>query len=615
MPMLRFRKHWIVLFLLFTASIFFWYKLSYPFYEFVNIAVSRSAAVQCAEKFLNNLGVNISQYQDAVVFDNDWGSNRYLQKTLGLEKSTEFIKEHGIDLFNWRVRFFQENQKEEFIVGVSAKTEKVIYYYHILEDTALRPDNSKETSFQIAQNFFTKNYGLQFSDFRFHSEQIKRFDKRIDYSFTWEKKGVYIPWCGEENGGGAKLLIDAVVTGNEIKSFSCGFLDIPEKFQRNIERQMVVGDYLTLIVSFINIFWIVVAYLVINAGKNAFVIRRSFKVYLRLSFFYAFLYILYRLNNFQNIVMQYSTNTSFMSYLGYYATRLIPVVLFLSFPLTVVALAGEFLRLEQFPANKKSSLYQNIISSFMNRGITKQIMAGYGFAVVLLGLQAVMYWVGRKYFSVWSDRYRFPEFSTAVIPFFTALFVSAEAAFREEIFYRLFAITWFKKYLKHTVCAVFFAALVWGIGHTGYYVFPVWFRGIEVTILGICMGFVYLRYGLIATLIAHYLFNAFIGIAPYLFGKSSSYLLGSSLLILFLPALVAVIAALINKPCVEKKAEMLLDRTQKNIIDVLIVYLNDKKEKGILAEAACAELLAHDWDRVLVQIAVKRVYSDWGKAD
>jgi hypothetical protein len=193
------------------------------------------------------------------------------------------------------------------------------------------------------------------------------------------------------------------------------------------------------------------------------------------------------------------------------------------------------------------------------------------------------------------------------VPFFAAFVIGCKAAFSEEITYRIFGISWGKKYLKHSAAAVIMVSLIWGFGHAGYLIFRVWFRGMEVTLVGLFMGFVFLQYGIIPVLVTHYLFNVFLGTGSYLLGKSTPYLFFSSLFILAIPLIVALMAFFLNRPCREVKPEVLLDANQRYNLEILAAFIAEKLRQGEKSEDVCRDLITHGWDEILVGLAAERV--------
>lgn len=602
------KKTWLVFTILAVLGIIAWFKFSFPQFLFVDLSIDKSQATRIAESYLVSLGVDTKGFSRAVVFMEDVASERYLQRALGFKGEGEFIKKYNYELFFWVVRFFKSGNKEGYRIMVSSKSGEVVVFHHYLEDTQAKPTLSKEASQKIAKEFLVKTFGINFINLDFHEEKIKKYEKRIDYGFSWENKEVYLPWSKKEGEGGAKLIVGAGMAGNEIRGFYKTALDIPEKFNRFIERQLAQGRYIASIANLLFILIIGGATYFIVRRRNDLIMHISKKWYIWLGGFIFLLGAASILNNFQSLLFDYDTSSSLGSYLGYYFVSAISHLLFLSFAFILPGLSGESLRQEAYPQKPNLSFFHFINSTFWSRSLSRAIILGYLLFFILIGLQAVVFNFGQKYLGVWSEQIRLVEMSSAYLPFLAALIIGFRASFSEEILFRLFGISFGKRYLKNTVLAVIATSLIWGFGHSGYAVFPVWFRGIEVSIMGFVLAFIFLRYGIIVVIIGHYIFDVFWGVAPYILGKATPYIFFSSLGIMSLPLLIAIIAYLINGREEERRLEWLLNVHQKFNLEALINFLLQNKDKMPAPTKLKEELIGHGWDVSVVELAIKKVY-------
>jgi len=233
---------------------------------------------------------------------------------------------------------------------------------------------------------------------------------------------------------------------------------------------------------------------------------------------------------------------------------------------------------------------------------------GYVVWIIVLGVQALVFFYGQRFLGVWREWYGLSQFSSSFFPLLGAFVVAITASFSEEIIFRLFGITLLKKYLHNTVLAIMLAAIVWGLGHTTYAIFPVWFRVLEISIIGLIYGFIFLRFGLAVLIVAHYLFDVFWSSAAYIFGTTTSNLFFTSLGLLFIPLGLAVIAYLFNRSAVEKEMSVSLNRAQKYNLEILVNFVLLKKAKGINAGIIKKELLDNGWDYILVNLAIEQVF-------
>jgi len=602
-------KEWTAFVLAALILFAVWYRLEYPHFKFIELPVTKKEALAAAEAYLKEKGVDTRKYSKAVVFESDDWPDRYLQKTIGASAEEDFIKSHDYDLFYWRIRFFRQFQKEEYTLDISCKSKDVIAFDHSIEDIEPRPEFGKEEAKKQAEAFLAKTCGLNLGEFDFHEEQVKRYEKRVDYYFSWEKKGVYIPW--KEHEGSAKLLTGVTVSGFEVRDFYKSNLDIPEKFRRYVENQFSIGEYLYSFYFIIFTVMLTLAISVLLKLRHNLSVRISKRWFFCLGGIFFLANILYILNQFQQLLAVYPTSASLNSFISVYLIKSLINFAFLAASLVICGLAGEIICTQVFEKSKHISLLHYIKSNFYNRSVARSILLGYLLFLIFLGLQAGILYLGERYCGVWKEWIRLTELSTAYLPVLTALIIGLTASMREEITFRLFGIGFFSKQLKNTVLAVILTSFIWGLGHSAYAVFPVWFRVMEVGLLGLLFGFIFIKYGIIAAIVAHYLFDVFWGVSPYILGRASSGLLVNSLLILVAPLIFAVAIYLINKKEKEKEIALMLNKNEEYNLTILIDHILKKKSQGASEEHIRKELISHDWDTYLVDLALKRAVKGW----
>ena len=601
-------REWSFFILVAAFSIYVWSVLSYPQFSFIDLSVNRSQATECAEEYLVSRGVDPKEFTRAVVFGSDDWSDRYLQKTIGIDGEKDFIRQHHYELFFWKVRFYKQLEKEEYKVRISPGSGEVIGFTHLIEDTVKRPLLEKRKARDLAEDFFRQSYGVDFNDYLFHEEKAKRLENRTDYNFFWEKEGVYIPWKKDE--GGAKLLIGATVSGEEIRSFNNGSLDIPEKFQRFIAKEAVLGEYLITIHHLITIFLIAFATFLFLRRRDDIVACLCRRWFSFLAVLIIALNLIAFFNNIQEVFYAYPTSASMGSFLGILFLKVAFNLAILGFLIIAPGLSGELLASEVMPERPYSTFRHYLSSSFYSRAAARGVSLGYCFFFILIGLQSLLFYLGQRFLGVWKEWYNFTQFSSSYLPFLMALAVGITASFKEEVLFRLFGISWAKKYFKSTALAILLTALIWGIGHTQYAVYPVWFRGVEVTVMGILFGVIFIKYGIIPVIVAHYLFDVFWGVSAYIFGKSTPYLFWSSVVLLLFPFCLGVFAYLKNKEDRERTAEYILSDLQKYNMGLLLAYIGSKKSEGLNSEELSKELISHNWDVELVKLAISKAFGN-----
>ncbi len=601
------RRTWLLFGALSAVSLVVWWQFSYPQLEFTNFSIDRKQALAIAKDYLRSRQEDPERFKSAVVFSIDQDTDRYLQRSVGFSGLIEFIQEHDFDLFYALVRFFREKEKESYKALISSATGEVIGFQHTIEETAARETVSREEAKHTAINFLYKNFNFNFDEYAIKGDLATVLDNRTDFSFSWQRRDVQIPWSRDENSGTGKLIISAKISGQEILSFSKNSLLIPEAFSRYMASIRDTGQILSQIIHvlYLILFTSAVFFMIIRRNHLSMHITKDF--YIGLMVFSFVLSILSFFNQWQNILFDYNTSGDFSAYLGRAAFQTVLNALFVSVILFMPSLAGEALHFQVFKEKPQGTFLFYVRSTFFSRETAKAIGLGYSVWIIMLGIQAISIHIGQQYWGVWVEHAWLSNLSTANWPFLATFTLGFQASFAEELMYRLFAISFLKKIFNNTVMAVLISSIIWGFSHSNYPVFPMWFRGIEVTCLGIFLSWVYLRYGIIPVVVGHYLFDVFWHCAEYILGVSSPVYFLSSSLVMGLPIVLAAIFWLVNKNVMVKPMRWHLNKHQLYNLEILKVFLKNYREEfrhQSLSEIQL-ELSSHGWDMAVVETAME----------
>ena len=590
-------------------SIAIWYRFTYPQFAFIDLSINKGTAVNIAKTYLaEDLRVDVSQFKDTVIFVGSSHADRYLQKALGFQRSLKFIQEHDLEYFFWKVRFYKENEQEEYRLTVSAATGEITNFKHTILDSDPRPERTEPEAQKQATQFLIKNFAFNPDQYLLHSNLSKKFDNRVDYTFVWEKKGVYVPWSEEPGSGGGKILVGVQVSGDEILTFNKNSFEVPEKFDLHIARLKTTGRSLALIFRMVFFALLASSIFHVVVRRNDLVMHTTKNFCVALTGFIFFLNILTYFNEFESVIYHYSTTSSFGSYIWRAVTQFFMDSFIVTIGILMPCLAGESLHYEQFREKKEGAFLHYLLSSFRTRNVAGLIILGYAVAIIMIGIQSFAFEFGQRYLNVWVEYTWMAQLTSSFFPFLTAFTMGFIASTTEEIAFRMFSISFGKKFLKSTALAVLFASVIWGYGHSTYLVFPMWFRGLEVTSMGIFLGIVYLRFGIIPVLVAHYLFDVFWGSSAYLLGRSTPYHFYSAVIILLLPVIYAVYAYLVNRPETERQMHWRLSPHQKFNLDVLKYYLRGHPvTPGRDLEDVKHEIKNHGWDISVVELALEEI--------
>ncbi|MCB9757426.1 MAG: CPBP family intramembrane metalloprotease [Candidatus Omnitrophica bacterium] len=608
MPLIS-KKSWITFCILSLLSIGAWQAFTAPQLSFIDLSISRPHAVLLASKYLiDEIGLtsqDLAKYSTATVFDSRNGSDQYLQKAIGFKKELEFLNDYNFELFYWTVRFFKENQKEEYFIKLSAATGEVTSYFHEIDENAYRPDQTEKQAREKAVAFLKKKFDFDPKLWIMHANISQKHERRTDFSFSWEHQHVKIPWSRKPETGWAILQTGATISGDEVVDFYKNNLKIPDQYHRYLASIKTVGNNLSVI--FTILFYIIltasVFYVIIHRNSLVMHSVKRFAILLAVGAFLTYL-ISYG-NNFEEVLFAYPTTISMKSYLWLNITTTITRTFISVLSILMPCLAGEALHHAMFPNRKEGAFLHYLQSTFFSRNVASAIGIGYLSAAIMIGIQSVAFEIGQRYLGVWTQYSWMTQTSGSYFPFLAAFIFGITAGLSEEIYFRLFGISIGKKFFRNTLLACLISSIIWGYGHSGYPVFPMWFRGLEVTCLGLFLSYIYLRFGILAVITTHYLFDVFWGSSAYLLGKAPATQFYGSLIVLSLPMLWAIIAFFINKEVIARQLCWKLNVHQLFNLKILKEYL---KNTNLLNEKPADqlkhEIANHGWDLAVVEMAI-----------
>lgn len=154
--------------------------------------------------------------------------------------------------------------------------------------------------------------------------------------------------------------------------------------------------------------------------------------------------------------------------------------------------------LNPWPRGKESGYGSYVLHS---------MFVGYLWALILLGVQSVIYVILDLTLHSWSTTDASQSPINMIYPWMLPL-LAWVAGISEEAVYRLFGIKMMKKLVKNTFIACLIPTLIWAFGHTLYPIYPVISRPFELIIIGLLFSFIFLRYGFIAAMFSHVVFDS-----------------------------------------------------------------------------------------------------------
>jgi hypothetical protein len=332
--------------------------------------------------------------------------------------------------------------------------------------------------------------------------------------------------------------LEVDVVGNAVGSYR-HFLKVPEAFQRSIEGTVQVGLLLAFASLGLTLVLGLVALGVAIARHRRGDIR--WEPAFRLAGLVSLLFLIEGVTSWPVARYTYSTELGWGTFVGILVLGLLFATVMYGLWALFATAAGESLGRETFPESL-TGFVDSALGRLASPRIAAASLRGYGVGFGILGYLTLFYLFARRTLGAWMPAESpHSEIFNSYLPFLAPLTISLVAAITEETTYRLFGISLVKRYARSTALALVVPAMIWAFGHSSYAVFPVYLRGIELTIGGVLFGLVFLRWGLVACIVAHFVIDAVQIGMPLLTSGNASYIV-SGLIVMGIALLPAVAA-------------------------------------------------------------------------
>ncbi|MBI4420737.1 MAG: CPBP family intramembrane metalloprotease, partial [Gemmatimonadetes bacterium] len=491
----------------------------------VKLTVTRDQALGTARTVVDSVGrPPLGDYLQATRFRGDATSLLFLQRTRGLAEASRWAREE-VPIWTWNVRWFKPSEKEEWRAGVGVDG-RVVRLDHLVEQAAAGANLDKDRAQPLAEAF-VRQRGWNLGDFELVESSSEKREQRTDHHFTWEKRGTTIEWrTGDPRAGTGAVRLSVDILGDQVGGYR-HYLKVPEEFSRNLSQTMSVGQ-LIAVASVGVTFLLVLAALAIAIARS----RKDdvrWKPAVTLAAVVATLLAIAALTSWPEAKFAYRTEITWGAYVGLIVAGLVFVSLAYGVEVVFTTAAGEALGREKFPASLAGFL-DAIGGRLMTPAVAQASLNGYALGFLLLGYLTVFYLVAQRFLGAWLPAEGpYSEIFNSYFPFLLPLTIGVVAAVTEEVTYRLFGITLISRYLKSTALGLLIPAMIWAFGHSNYPVFPVYVRGIELTIAGLVFGVAFLRLGLVTCIVAHFVIDAVLIGMPLLASGNTGYVISGVL--------------------------------------------------------------------------------------
>jgi hypothetical protein len=490
----------------------------------VTLQVARRQADSIARAFVTVQGAKLGGFKQATIFDGNTQTLVFLQRTLGLDSASAWARSR-VPVWTWNVRWFKPQTKEEWRVAIGVDG-SVAAFSHLQEDAAAGADLAQGAARVLAEQFLRAR-GWRLESFTSVEASSERKDKRTDHHFTWEENGSTIAWQRTDSAAGTgSVRISVDVAGDRIGGYH-HFLKVPEAFSRNLQQTQSVGGFLAVGALSLT-FAMVLAALGITISRQ----RRGdirWRTAFVLASAVALLSFAAGVTMWPSLEFSYATEIQWSAFIGIAIIGgLFIGALYGLWTLFTVA-AGESLARGAFPGSLAGFL-EAAGGRLRTPAVAAGSLRGYALGFLILGYLTLFYLFARRFLGAWLPAEGpHSDIFNNYAPFVAPLTISVVAAISEETTYRLFGISLVKRYFRSTGLALLVPAVIWAFAHSSYPVFPVYIRGIELTIAGLIFGLAFLHLGLVTCIVAHFVVDGVMIGMPLLTSGNPAYMVSGAL--------------------------------------------------------------------------------------
>lgn len=502
---------WIGLLVISVASVvFLWFNFEKA-NPIVNISVemNRDEALQKAAQLAKEFKLGPEDFREAASFKNDTRFQNYTElEGGGLETFNQTIDDNIYQSYQWKVRHFKEKEVNEVTFSFAPSGEFYGFTEKLAEDipgAALDADSALQIATAGAEK-----WKVDMASYHLVEKSLdQKTGGRIDHKFVYERDDVKV--------NESKFRIAIQVSGDKVTSIR-HFVKIPDDFDRRYAEMRSANDLIATIGQSI----LFLLYGLIGVGLGIFFLLKRRFILWKKALYWAIgiglgVGLLDVLNAMPMLWFDYDTSEAAGSFMGQQLLYGLLNTLLMGGIVFISALAGEGLTRFLYP--EKIQFWK---LWGPQAGGSKQVLGqtagAYLFVPVFLALDVLYYLVTTHYLGWWNPAGTLsdPDILAQNLPWFSSIAISTQAGFWEEIICRavpLAGVYLLVRNLKTKnlwmILTLFAQTIIFGSLHANYPQSPSYARVLEMVIPFLIFGLIYLRFGLLPVIIAHFAVDVF----------------------------------------------------------------------------------------------------------
>lgn len=469
----------------------------------LELELSRAQIAQRASGYMASLGHDLSGYEFVLTFDEAWIESVYLQHTLGIPETNRLARQENLPLWLWEARWFKPLQKEEFYLSLMPDGQVVALTHSVMED-APGPDIPQNEARALAKAYLAEDPAWDLSNWEEVTASTDLMPGgRSDHHFEWKRTDWKV--------GESELRLAVDILGDGVGGYGY-WLEVPEKFLRRFSEQRNRAGFISNLSFYLSMGlfgFVTLVYYMLGHRRGVFSWHEGMTVGLAV----AGVSLLDDLNWLPLSKAWYGTT---QDYALFWINRLIGIsssFAFVAVEFTLLWAGGRYLARKIWPRQDKLLPRSRDPWIALSRSAWRGLMvAGLGGGYIVL-----FYLVATRVLGGWSPM-ESPNVNlyATPLPCLSPLAIGILPAVSEEILARLVGIGVVLALTRRRWLALLIPGALWAFAHLSYVRDPIYLRGVELTIEALLYGFVFLRFDLMTTIVAHLAFNAGLTALPLL---------------------------------------------------------------------------------------------------
>ncbi len=499
-------------------------------------SLTRDVALARADSFFRTHRIAPTAARTAVRFHGNDSLRTYVELAGGGHDSLNaLVRGRDIAPFFWTVRTFAPSDAREARVDF-APDGRVIGFEHRLAESDTRPTIGADSGRLLAEGALSGWIDDRADRWKLvaSSYETRKTSGRVDRSYTFERV--------DRRVGGAQIRADVVIGGDApIKVHS--YVEIPESFRRTYGEMRSANQLLSLIAS-LGILAVAIAGIVF-LSRSARDKQVRWREPLFVGSVIGVLTLGAGLNEMPGSWFGYDTAMSPVAFqalvmLGAAATASLTALL-AAFTLA----AAEVATRQAFPWHLdwwKLWRYRG------TKEVAARVAGGYAAACIAFAYVAVFYLVTRTLLGWWvpSEVLDDPNQIASPLPWISGIAVSLNAGVWEEALFRALPLSLLALWIGQRAnrrawlaAGVVGSALIFGFAHSDYASWPPYSRGVEIFLDACFWGVLFLNFGILVTVIAHFVYDLVLFGLFAASGSAPEYRISAAIIVLALlsPAL------------------------------------------------------------------------------